>query len=89
VGEPASFRFFASTVRRTDNVGDTVPGDDPALEELPPIETAMEAPGDEGRVLPVRIRSGVTEVGTLALECLGRDEKRRWKLEFSVRPRES
>jgi len=85
VGEPASFRFYASSARRADRVGDTLPGGDPALEELPPIETSLEAHGDEGRTVPVRIQSGVTEVGTLALECVERDAGRRWKLEFSVR----
>ncbi len=85
VGEPASFRFFASTVRRTDHVGDAVPGTDPSLEEMPPIETTLQAPGSEGRVLPVRLESRVTEVGTLALDCAERDGKRQWKLEFNVR----
>src|SRR5690606_302101 len=81
VGEPASFRFYASSVRRTDEVGASLDASDPALEELPQIETTLEAPGAEGRVLPVRVRSRVTEVGTLALECVERDGPGRWKLE--------
>jgi hypothetical protein len=85
VGEPASFRFYESTVRRNDKVGDETDGKDPGLEELPPIETTLQAPGAEGRVLPVRLQSRVTEVGTLALECVERDGERRWKLEFNVR----
>lgn len=85
-GEPASFRFYASSVRRDDEVGDSLRANDPALEPLPSIETALEAPGDEGRVTPVRLRSRVTEVGTLALECVQTDGPGKWKLEFNVRP---
>jgi hypothetical protein len=85
VGEPASFRFYASSVRRTDHVGAEVPGADASLEELPPIETTLQAPGAEGRVLPVRLESRVTEVGTLALDCAERGTERRWKIEFNVR----
>jgi len=85
VGEPASFRFYASTVRRTDHVGAEIPANDSSLEELPPIETTLQAPGSEGRVLPVRLESRVTEVGTLALDCAERAGDRRWNLEFSVR----
>jgi hypothetical protein len=85
VGEPASFRFFASSVRRTDHVGEEVSGRDKSLEELPPIETTLQAPGSEGKVLPVQLESRVTEVGTLDLDCAERGGKRRWKIELSVR----
>lgn len=86
VGEPASFRFFASSVRRGDKIGDSIGAKDSTLEELPPIETALDAPGAEGRVLPARLESRITEVGTLALAFAERDGKRKWKLEFNVRP---
>ena len=85
VGEPASFRFFASTVRRNDKVGDETAARSADVEEMPAIETTLQAPGSEGRVLPVRLQSRVTEVGTLALECVERDGQRHWKLEFNVR----
>jgi hypothetical protein len=85
VGEPARFRFFASSVRRTDHVGNEVPGTDASLEELPAIETTLQAPDSEGKVLPVQLESRVTEVGTLALSCAERGGQRHWKLELSVR----
>jgi molecular chaperone DnaK (HSP70) len=79
VGEPASFRFFASSSRRDDEVGEVV---DPAeLEELPPIETVLQ--GEEGAVVPVRLRARLTEVGTLeiaAVESAGRE----WRLEYQI-----
>jgi hypothetical protein len=90
VGEPVRFRFFGSSVRRDDRAGtvlDDWKGD--ALEELPPIEMTLPADGRrEGDVVPVRLRSRATEVGTLLLEAeplhpLKADE--RWRVELSVR----
>jgi hypothetical protein len=90
VGEPVRFRFFGSSVRRDDGAGAVL--DDwkqDELEELPPIEVTLPAEGRrEGDVVPVRLRSHATEVGTLLLEAeplrpLKADE--RWRVELSVR----
>jgi len=35
--------------------------------------------------VPVRLEAEVTEVGTLAVYCVSRDDSERWKLEFNVR----
>jgi len=90
VGEPVSFKFFGSTVRRDDQAGVTLEHwKDGELEELPEIEAALPAEGrTEGDVVPVRLEASVTEVGTLLLEAvpvapLKKDE--RWKIELSVR----
>jgi hypothetical protein len=84
VGETASFRFFASSARREDAPG-AVLDDVDELEELPAIETTLPAAdGKAGEVLPVHLRSHVTEVGTLELHLVG-GAGRAWKLEFSVR----
>lgn len=82
VGEPAAFRFFASSTRRTDIVADVVP-DAEGLEELAPIETTLE--GEAGRVVPVELHARVTEIGTLALSAVNPETGERWKLEFDVR----
>jgi hypothetical protein len=90
VGEPVRFRFFGSSVRRDDRAGDSL--EDPLpdqLEALPPIEVTLPADGRlEGDVVPVRLRSRVTEVGTLLIEAEpvrpSRPEER-WRVELSVR----
>ncbi len=87
VGEPAQFRFLGSTVRRDDSVGTVLErwGSD-ELEELAPLETALEATDlRAGEPVPVRLHSRVTEVGTLELWCQSTRDQRRWKLEYSVR----
>jgi hypothetical protein len=90
VGEPVRFRFFGSSVRRDDRAGDALEewrGEE--LDELPPIEVTLPAEGRrEGDVVPVRLRSRVTEVGMLLIEAepvrpLKADE--RWRVELSVR----
>ena len=84
VGETASFRFFASSARREDAPG-AVLDDVDELEELPAIETTLPAAeGQAGDVLPVHLRSHISEVGTLELHLVS-GAGRAWKLEFSVR----
>ena len=85
VGEPAQFRFLGSTTRRGDQVGTFIeePGDD--IEELTPMETTLSWIGQEGVTIPARLRVHLTEVGTLELWAVSRDETHRWKLEFNVR----
>ena len=85
VGEPAQFRFLGSTTRRSDQVGTFIeePGDD--IEELTPMETTLSWIGQEGVTIPARLRVHLTEVGTLEVWAVSRDETHRWKLEFNVR----
>jgi Ethanolamine utilization protein EutJ (predicted chaperonin) len=87
VGEPVDFRFLSSTVRRGDAVGTVVEDWEEQIDELPPLTTALQSDGDEGRTVPVHLHSRVTEVGTLELSCHSRDRKKQWKLEFNVRER--
>ena len=89
VGEPVSFRFFASTGRKDDPPGAMLDGDDPDLVELDPVEqTVSPGPGrKDGDLVPVRLEAHVTEVGTLVLWCVARDNSDRYRLEYSVRER--
>lgn len=90
VGEKVSFRFFGSSVRRKDTTGTAVErwkaGE---IEELAPIEVDLPTEGRvAGDVVPVTLRSSVTEVGTLLLEAVPlqpRKKDERWKVELSVR----
>lgn len=81
VGEPALFRFFASSARREDTVGTRI--DPEELEELSPIETALEGP--TGQVVSVQLHARYTEVGTLELSAVEPATGKRWKVEYNVR----
>jgi molecular chaperone DnaK (HSP70) len=88
VGEPAQFRFLGSSTRRNDTVGTFVEEWQGEIEELTPMETTLDAGGGaRGAVVPIHLLSKMTEIGTLELWCLSRDEQQRWKLEFNVRER--
>jgi hypothetical protein len=86
VGEPAEFRFLTSTVRKNDQPGDLIEDFGDELQELSPVEVALEAADSASEVVPVSFESVVTETGVLQLWCVARDG-RRWKLEFNVRER--
>ncbi len=88
VGEPAEFRFLSSTVRKSDPLGSLIEdwGDD--LEELSPLDVMLHVDGQQDVVLPVMLESRVTEMGTMELWCVSRDQTQRWKLELNIRERE-
>lgn len=85
VGEPAEFRFLSSSVRKQDHVGHLLEDWGEELEELSPLEVTLKLDGQEGSVLPVRLETRVTEVGTLEVWCVARDSGHRWKLELNIR----
>jgi molecular chaperone DnaK (HSP70) len=89
VGETQTFRFFAATARKSDEAGALIDADTDGLVELDPVEKLVEADAERaaGQLVPVRLESLVTEVGTLELWCVARDGRGRWKLEYSVRER--
>jgi hypothetical protein len=85
VGEPAEFRFLSSSIRKQDHVGDLLDDWQDEIEELSPLEVTLSLDGQQGAVMPVRLESRVTEIGTLELWCVSRDGQSRWKLELNIR----
>lgn len=87
VGEPATFRFFSSSVRKDDRPGDLLSSwSEEELAETDSMETTL--PADESideEYVPVRFHSRITELGTFELWCVSTKTDGRWKLEFSVR----
>ncbi|MCK5802577.1 MAG: Hsp70 family protein, partial [Lentisphaeria bacterium] len=90
VGEPIEFRFFSSTCRQEDKIGARLEGwDEQEVEELPPLVVELPLEKGEassiGTLVPIMLRTELTEIGTLQLWCdeLGGD--RSWKLEFELR----
>lgn len=84
VGEPAEFRFLSSSVRKQDQVGTLLEdwGDD--IEERSPLKVTLKLDGQQGKIVPVRLETRVTELGTLEVWCASRDGQR-WKLELNIR----
>ena len=85
VGEPAEFRFLSSSVRKQDQVGSLLEDWGADIEELSPLEVTLKMDGQQGTVVPVRLETRVTELGTLEVWCVSRDGTNRWKLELNIR----
>ncbi|NEV61705.1 Hsp70 family protein [Thiorhodococcus minor] len=88
VGEPVRFRFFSSSVRREDHVGELLEEwAEDELEELDEIQTTLSGKSRKpGEVVAVRLQAAVTEVGTLELTAFpvdGGDEH--WNVAFNTR----
>ena len=86
VGTPAKFDFLGS-MRHDDPAGTVVEDWEGEITDIAAIETTLD--GEAGQVIPVTLESRVTEVGTLELWCVAREDERRWKLEFNVRETEA
>jgi molecular chaperone DnaK (HSP70) len=86
-GHPAEFRFYSSAARSGDRPGQILPDAERELEETSLLEINLPALPDfpAGQILPVRINSVVTELGTLELWMKHINSDRRWKVEFQVR----
>ncbi|MBI1299047.1 Hsp70 family protein [bacterium] len=88
VGQPAIFPFLASNTRKQDVAGEEVEDWGGEIDEVTTLETHLDASDDEtgGTIIPVWLRSRVTEIGTLELWCVSRaNPDRQWKLEFNIR----
>jgi molecular chaperone DnaK (HSP70) len=90
VGEPVKFKLFSSVQRQEDKIGEMLEVDDGDLDETSPLTATLDAESsDDGkRTIPVRLRTEVTEIGTLDLRFVSRDGQRDWKLSFNIRDSE-
>jgi hypothetical protein len=84
VGEEATFDFLVSNVRIEDPAGTMIEDWHGEIEHLTTIDAKLE--GEAGRIIPVTLEVKLTEIGTLELWCVSKqDAGQRWKLEFNVR----
>lgn len=86
-GQPADFRFFASSVRAGDEPGQMLDDAENQLDESTSISVTLPvAEGQSaGEEIPVKIHAGVTELGNLELWMQHDASGQRWKLEHQVR----
>ena len=90
VGEPAVFHLFASNHRRKEQIGEIIEDWTGSIEEVTTMEAMLKPTSEEegGTLIPVWLQIKLTEIGSLELWCVARDdETRRWKLEFNLRKR--
>ncbi len=87
VGKKANFKFFKSNQRREDEFGELIPDMDEGFEDAGIMDLELEAyEGMEtGEIVDVTLEITVTEIGTLEVYCISKNDEHRWKLEFNVR----
>ncbi len=90
-GKSVQFRFFSSSNRAGDSMGDVVKNAEKSLEETAKLETTLATLSKEGEergestVVPVTLHVKLNELGTLELWMQHTESDRRWQLEFNVR----
>ena len=91
VGKTAQFRFFSSSVRPDDAVGDALnQWSKEELVETEPITIRLTSESASGQTfVPVQFASRITELGMFELWCHSTRTDDRWKMEFSTRDRSS
>lgn len=83
LGCPVSFPLYSSTIREGDAAGQVLSLPREEIEALPPLFMVLES--QSGRALtPVHLSAWVTEIGTLELWCVSRNNEDRWKLQFAL-----
>jgi hypothetical protein len=88
VGEQVRFRFFGSSVRREDQVGELLEEwREEELDELAEIQTILPVKDHKkGEVVAVRLQATVTEVGTLELTAIPvAAPEEHWNVAFNTR----
>jgi hypothetical protein len=88
-GEEVEFRFFSSSVRAGDKLGQVVSDAVKDLTESARLSVKFASlEGEKREVVPVTINACVTDVGTLELHLNHRHTTKKWNLEFNVRSQE-
>ncbi len=86
VSEPVEFPLYTSSVRLTDRAGELAAVDHEQMTALAPIRTVLKSRGQsEKAIVPVRLHSRLTEIGTLDLWAAERNGPRSWRMQFDVR----
>jgi molecular chaperone DnaK (HSP70) len=86
LGRPVRFHLASSTADAP-QAGDVVTLQPDDYVQLPPIATVLRdsSGADARKEIPVQLATSLSEVGTLEVHCVARDDAQRWLLEFQLR----
>jgi molecular chaperone DnaK (HSP70) len=82
--KPVSFRLYSSLARLDDKVGDTIQASDD-LHLHAPLHAVIRFGKAGERLVPVKLRAHLTEVGTLEVWADSKISEHRWRLQFELR----
>ncbi|MYM36127.1 Hsp70 family protein [Duganella sp. FT94W] len=86
LGRPVRFHL-ASCTAETPQAGDVVELRPDDYIQLPPIATVLRdsSAADARKEIPVQLTAMLSEVGTLEVHCVAKEDAQRWLLEFQLR----
>ncbi|NYE59105.1 molecular chaperone DnaK (HSP70) [Duganella sp. 1224] len=86
LGRPVRFHLAASTADAP-QAGDVVTLQPDDYVQLPPIATVLRdsSAADARKEIPVQLATSLSEVGTLEVHCVAKEDQQRWLLEFQLR----
>ncbi|HEX5344835.1 MAG TPA: Hsp70 family protein [Duganella sp.] len=86
LGRPVRFHLASSTAEAP-QAGDVVELQPDDYIELPPIATVLRdsSAADARKEIPVQLAAMLSEVGTLEVHCVAKENAQRWLLEFQLR----
>lgn len=86
LGRPVRFHL-ASATADAPQAGDLVELQPDQYIQLPPIATVLRdsSAADARKEIPVQLAAVLSEVGTLEVRCVAKDDGQRWLLEFQLR----
>ena len=87
IGEPVKFEFLSSSTRFDDTIGDVIEDWAGEISSITTLEATLD--GDSGTAIPVTMEINVTELGTLEIWCVSKENQEKWKLEFNVREKDN
>ncbi|HYL36977.1 MAG TPA: Hsp70 family protein [Bryobacteraceae bacterium] len=82
--KPVSFRLYSSLARLDDQVGDLIQADGD-LHLHAPLNAVIRFGKSGERLVPVKLRAHLTEVGTLEVWADSKISEHRWRLQFELR----
>ncbi len=82
--KPVSFRLYSSLTRVDDKIGDMLPATDD-LHLHAPLNAVIRFGKSGERLVPVKLRAHLTEVGTLEVWADSKISEHRWRLQFELR----
>ena len=84
--KPVSFRLYSSLARAEDQLGQTLsPADTEELHLHAPLNAVIRFGKAGERLVPVKLRAHLTEVGTLEVWADSKISEQRWRLQFELR----
>lgn len=83
--KPVSFRLYSSLTRTEDVAGQSVPVDETFHLHAPLDAVIRFGNPNAERLVPVRLRAHLTEVGTLEIYAVSKVSEHAWRLQFELR----